>query len=348
MEKWIEKDTYEYIIYQNNLMSNKIVGFDFDDTIIIRKDYTLIKYAIKHLRTEIKDGKRILIITNQSGLETRKKPNKNDWRKIVENLINVLISNIDNYYIGFYVSKDYDRFRKPNTGLWEKAISKIDNSKSLYFCGDAGGRKGDFSDTDRKLAYNLNIKFYCPEELFLGEEPKPFNYKGYIPKKYPKLELNLKQSKNKEVVIIGGYPSSGKTSIHSFFFDNYTLISQDLCKTYCLKLFEQSLKNNESIYVEGLLYTNSMRHQYIDLIKKYNYKFRYFEIDMDIDLAFHLNNVRHLTFKTKYINKIVYLKYRKNYEIPNFDYELINPPFNKWKENEKFFNNFFVLSEALK
>ncbi len=346
---WVEKDTYEYNIFQNgSLSSGKIIGFDFDDTLIIRKDYSLIKSAIKYVRKEIKSGKCILIITNQSGLETRKKPTKTDWRNIVENLINVLISNVDNYYIGFYVSKDYDRFRKPNIGLWNKGISKIDNPKSLYFCGDAGGRKGDFSDTDRKMAHNLDIKFYCPEELFLGEESLPFNYKGYIPINYPSDKLNLKPSTKKEIVIVGGFPSSGKTSIHSFYFPDYTLISQDECKTKCLQMFETSLKNNEYIYVEGLLYTNSMRQVYIDLIKKYNYKFRYFEIDIDINIAFHLNNVRHLTFKTKYINKIVYLKYRKNYEKPNFDYELINPPFNKWKTNELFVENFFIYSEALK
>jgi bifunctional polynucleotide phosphatase/kinase len=35
-----------------------------------------------------------------------------------------------------------------------------------FFVGDAAGRKGDHSDTDRKWAINAGLRFHVPEELF--------------------------------------------------------------------------------------------------------------------------------------------------------------------------------------
>lgn len=50
--------------------------------------------------------------------------------------------------------------------------------KESFYCGDAAGRpakgkrKKDFSDTDRKFAINIGIKFYTPEMYFLGENER--------------------------------------------------------------------------------------------------------------------------------------------------------------------------------
>ena len=50
---------------------------------------------------------------------------------------------------------------------------KIEKKESFY-CGDAAGRKkskarlrNDFSSSDYLFAYNIGIKFYTPETLFL-------------------------------------------------------------------------------------------------------------------------------------------------------------------------------------
>ena len=67
-----------------------------------------------------------------------------------------------------------------------------------FYCGDAAGRrkdwmdkkKKDFSCSDRLFAMNLDLKFYTPEEYFLGHKPtKLFDLPGYDPWNCSKLPL---------------------------------------------------------------------------------------------------------------------------------------------------------------
>ena len=56
----------------------------------------------------------------------------------------------------------------------------MDLAASL-FVGDAGGRKApkDYSDSDRKFAENIGVKFHTPEEYFLqAKVDKNWSYKG--------------------------------------------------------------------------------------------------------------------------------------------------------------------------
>lgn len=79
-----------------------------------------------------------------------------------------------------------DGFRKPGRLAWDHAIvpayvqagGKADDvliegdegQQVSFFVGDAAGRVGDHSDTDRKWAMNVGIPFLTPEEYFKGEK----------------------------------------------------------------------------------------------------------------------------------------------------------------------------------
>lgn len=73
----------------------------------------------------------------------------------------------------------YDWNRKPGLGMWEmlqkelrsQGVCSIEKDGSFYV-GDAAGRPRDHSDCDRKFAYNCQLKFYTPEEYFLGKPSK--------------------------------------------------------------------------------------------------------------------------------------------------------------------------------
>ncbi|GME85124.1 unnamed protein product [Ambrosiozyma monospora] len=75
------------------------------------------------------------------------------------------------------VDELHSSFRKPGIGMFEQLKRDlsdgvgidgglIDMEKSFYV-GDAAGRKSDFSDSDKKFAENVGLKFYTPEEFFV-------------------------------------------------------------------------------------------------------------------------------------------------------------------------------------
>lgn len=120
-------------------------------------------------------GFKIIIFTNQAGVESGKVTISDLQKKFK------LIQEYLGIPIIFLAATQSDKFRKPAVGMWELLKdrifkgSKIDMGESFY-CGDAAGRpatatrKKDFTDTDIKFAANVGLKFYTPEQFFLGEK----------------------------------------------------------------------------------------------------------------------------------------------------------------------------------
>ena len=128
----------------------------------------------------------IVIFTNQS----------KDWK--IEQIRLVATSlNIPIFIVVATDKCDY----KPNPILLNVLIesNKINKDKS-FFVGDALGRKSDFSDSDKVFAENIGIPYYCPEEVF--------HVKQEIIE-IPAIPL----SDEKQIIIMMGYPGSGKSTI---------------------------------------------------------------------------------------------------------------------------------------
>lgn len=61
----------------------------------------------------------------------------------------------------------FDHMRKPNVGMYEEFRKDFQQSVSFKcYCGDAAGRKKDFSDSDKVFARNLGVEFVLPELFF--------------------------------------------------------------------------------------------------------------------------------------------------------------------------------------
>jgi predicted kinase len=137
---------------------------------------------------------------------------------------------------------------------------------------------------------------------------------------------------NKKMILITGYPGSGKTTLAKTF-ESYNLFSKDLHGRKIKKLLEEKLKEDKNVIIEGLLYNYEKRKPYVDLANKYNYKIKFLNVITSFDMSLHMNTYRSLKSDMKKIPKVVYYTYRKNYQEPiNKYYENVinyHPSFSK-------------------
>jgi bifunctional polynucleotide phosphatase/kinase len=337
------------IVYLNfypktHKFNDSIAGFDMDGTIIKTKsgkvfpkdknDWVFLLDDIPHKLNEISKTKTIIIFSNQMGISTGKTKEEDIIFKVTS-----IQSKLNIPFI-FLASKEDDINRKPRPGMFNFIESELEikiNNKDSFYVGDMAGRKKDKDDTDLKFALNNKLKFYTPEEYFKGiKEDKKIS--GY------KLDSTLESKEitniqKKELIIISGLPASGKSSLAKSIISkkNANFFSKDLNGTKFKKLVIESLEKGETTVVEGLFTTNAHRKEMLDLAKKYGYKTRLIQMEVPIDLAYHLNMYRTLFENHKKVPSVVYNIYLKQYESPivnEYDSIEINYPTITKKHNK--------------
>ena len=174
--------------------SSAVAGFDIDGCVITTKSGKKFptgpndwKFLLDCVSAKLKDlhtsGTKVVFFTNQAGIE-KKKVDVQELQKKFEDIVNSL-----GIPVQVFVSTGENHYRKPSAEMWKYMEStcnggiKVDREKSL-FVGDAAGRKKnwtpgmpkDFSCGDRMFAANVGVRFYTPEEFFLGKSPAPFEW----------------------------------------------------------------------------------------------------------------------------------------------------------------------------
>jgi len=193
---------------------------------------------------------------------------------------------------------------KPNISLFDKFMGEhtIDKDES-FFVGDALGRRVDFSDSDKVFAQNIGVRWYSPETCF-----KLHNITFETPIIEPITEP--------EIIIMMGYPGSGKTTIASEICTNlkYVHIKGDDFKTSS-KMIKASMIHikDKSIVFDATNSSVKKRKEYIDHARKYNYKVRCIYLSTPLDISFKRNRLRE---DSKQIPKIAYSIYKKYFEEP--------------------------------
>jgi len=288
----------------------KVASFDYDWTLVKPKNNKqfpsniddwcwLYDNVSDKLKQYYNNGFMIVIFTNQS----------KKW-KILQ--IKKALKTLE-IPITIVVATEKDKY-KPNRLMFDELFKDYPiKIKKSFFVGDALGRKNDFSDSDKQFSKNIGLKCLSPEEFFCD---KQINFK------LPNISLNNKQ----EIIIMVGYPGSGKSTISKKICENnnYIHIEGDIYKV-TKKMINASIpfiQDNKSIIFDATNYTKLRRNEYVELAKQYNLYVRCFHIITSFENSFNRNKLRN---DNKQVPLIAYNTYKKRFENPdeNEGFELL-------------------------
>jgi bifunctional polynucleotide phosphatase/kinase len=295
------EDTIITLPIKNNYTNYAI--FDFDWTLVKPKDgrkfpiniddWQYLRLSVPNIINQYKLTHHIIIVTDQTKLW------KIDQIKLV--LEDLKLTNDTTVIIG-------GKTHKPDTSFFIQNFPDFSSlAKNAFYVGDAAGRKDDWSDCDKEFAKKLNIKFMVPEEIFLLEETENTNIQIDIPE-------------NKEVIILIGYPGSGKSTIAKNIFEKsgYHIVNGDELKTASKMIKDATNNIDKSIVFDSTAGTKEKRQEYIKFAKNFNLSIRAIWITTSIDISMERNKTRALITGHK-IPDIVYYVYRKKFEEPTED-----------------------------
>ena len=346
--------------------SSKIAMFDLDHTLVKPRqakkypknstDWMWWDRTILQRLSDINEkGFTIVIITNQAGVE-KKAAKRDEVMERIQNIFKEILDYCEPRYVEVYISLAVDVYRKPNTTIFEKYIfPQVKNKlEKVFYVGDAAGRPEDFSDSDRKFAFNLHIllkyelpnkkigvPFATPEEFFRSDPFEPRSWSGLNPRQIYEASKGEKEwspseltSGTRYVILLVGPPASGKSTISAKIeksCESICYVSQDICRTKekCLSEFSHGLRSDKKIIiVDNTNPDEESRKRYIAATRLYEdeigYKFTILCIVMksDPELYEHLNIYRerisfHRGSLIKRVPEIAYRMFDKKYTEPS-------------------------------
>lgn len=155
--------TYETCSYKlSDIKDRPFIGFDFDDTLVkLRTNEPLPN--VKDKLEELYRDFNIVIFSNQNGVQKGK-----CTHELVRNNFDTFISKV-NLPISVFYSIGNDIYRKPNIGMFT-LFKQTCNKPLEWYCGDACGRRKDFSNSDLYFANNCGIQLKTPEHTFNSQD----------------------------------------------------------------------------------------------------------------------------------------------------------------------------------
>ena len=296
-------------IYNLNgaVIKEKIAGFDYDWTIVNPKGGKTFPSSIEdwewfseEVPGRIKDyhdkGFMIVIFTNQTKLW------KLDQIKLVCGTLNIPM------FVCVAMIKEE---HKPNTIMFDKLLKdNVYNKEESFFVGDALGRKSDFSDSDKIFAENLGLKYLSPESIFMNE--------SFVVPIVPIVPVVDESNGGKEIIIMVGYPGSGKTSIANKICESgkYVLIKGDDFKSNTPKMIKSCMvhtPHERSIVFDATNSSIKKRKLFIDFAMRFGYSVRCVHVNVSLSDSYKRNKCRQ---DKKQVPKIAYSVYKKHFEEP--------------------------------
>ena len=290
-------------------LRKKIAAFDFDWTLVkplngrtfpkdVADQQWLRPSVPEVLKKTYDDGYAIIVFTNQSKV----------WK------IDAIQAQLEP--LGFPITVAIgiaEDDRKPNTTMWDAAVTNKWDTKKSFYVGDAAGRPGDWSNTDALFAKAVGVAFKTPEDAF------PFT-SHVIEKASP--TLTASQHENAEAIVMIGYPGSGKTTIAKSSFSGYEYIDGDKLKTGPRMVAAaekgRTITKCTSFVFDATNASKERRAFYIDWAKSHGIPIRAIWVDVSIDSAMEAAKKRE-TETGDSIPRIAFYTFRKRFEEPTID-----------------------------
>ncbi len=305
----------------------EVYVFDLDGTLIIpiapeyRHSEDVSKYILRSGVREKIQNSHVVIFTNQ----LRTKPH------VIEGKLNIIRSIAQ---VTAYIFTSDDKWRKPSPCALIEFINKYNiNHNDIIYVGDAAGRRGDFSDSDRKFAMNARVGFMTPEVYFDGvcilSEQEKYTLRGFDPTLVKTDNVTIQPISDElfanELIIFVGPPSSGKSTLTKRLYPSYIKVNQDTVncgglkkgtKQQCLRMTEAAMCNKYGICIDNTNPTGATRAEYIAIARKYGYTVKCVLLNIDRELAIHLGSCRKI-LGGRVIPTVAYNKYFTDFEYPD-------------------------------
>ena len=197
--------------------------------------------------------------------------------------------------------------QKPSTALFYRALPQF-NAENAFYVGDAAGRQGDWSDRDKIFAENAKVRFHTPEEVF----PLRTDESAIA-------SCVVSQANAKEVVIMVGYPASGKSTIASTFeAANYHIVVGDRLKTKAAMIKDAEKHIGlQSVVFDSTAGTTAARREFVQFANKHRLPVRVIWVNVPIDVAMERNKQRAAATTVRKIPDVAFYVYRKKFEVPD-------------------------------
>ncbi len=276
--------------------------FDFDGTLVKPKqgrpfpfhaqDWEYIRPSVPTTVRSYADTHTLVIVTDQS------KPWKIDMIQAV--LADLALPQPPTVVIGV-------KTQKPSTAHFSTAFPEI--PAGSFYVGDAAGRPGDWSDRDKAFAQALGVPFHVPEEIFP------------MPTPVPTTPLTVSPVDHREVVILCGYPASGKSTIAREVFESagYHVTSGDIHKT-ATKMKKDALVNGiqvgKSVVFDSTAGSPDKRMEFIEFAKAHHLPARIVWVQTPIEVAMERNKERARTGGAN-VPAIAFYTFRKRFIHPS-------------------------------
>lgn len=187
--------------------------------------------------------------------------------------------------------------KKPSTVLFDTTVTWEWDRRKSFYVGDALGRPGDWSASDRDFARSVGLVVHAPEEIFNAC--------------YPVLSVQPLCAQQ-EIVVMVGYPGSGKsTMVRNLFTPNgYAVVSGAKPQEKALA----ALKAGAAVVVDATNPSRRHRARYTSLACSRKLPIRCVYFATQRALAMDRN-----TRRVDPIPVVVYNVYDEQFEMPSTD-----------------------------